>query len=152
MDHSPQSIIEELLEIYSMTKDLKDQEILHSHSNQLKICFQRLDHLAALDVNDQLVQEIICKLGYNSALEAIVRFRNLYSLKLETEKANSILSSRDPWAVLKKFAHFLNYTQLARTEYQGAGLKPGDNVMFLGSGQSRTLKKSAGETEAFWSD
>jgi hypothetical protein len=117
-----------------MTKDLKDQEILLSHSNHLKTFFQRLDYLAALDVDDRLVEEIVCKLGYNPALEAIVRFRNLYSLRLEIEMANSILDSRDSWAVLKNFTHFSNYTQLARTECQGAELKPGDNVIFLGSG------------------
>lgn len=134
MDHSRESIINELWQIYSMTRDIKDKEILHRHSNHLKTFFQRLDYLAALDVDDRLVQEIVYKLGYNPALEAIVRFRNLYSLRLEIENANSILASRAPWEVLKKFTHFSNYTQLARTECQGAELKPGDNVVFLGSG------------------
>ncbi|MGB7002357.1 MAG: hypothetical protein WBE22_10220 [Halobacteriota archaeon] len=103
MDHSRQPIINELGRIYSMTKDLKDQEILLSHSNHLKTFFQRLDYLAALDVDDRLVEEIVCKLGYNPALEAIVRFRNLYSLRLEIEMANSILDSMDSWAVLKNW-------------------------------------------------
>lgn len=134
MDHSRQPIINELGRIYSMTREFKDQEILHSHSNHLKNFFQRLDYLAALDVDDRLVEEVVCKLGYNPVLEAIVRFRNVYSLRLELENANAILASRAPWEVLKKFTHFSNYTQLARTESQGAELKPGDKVVFLGSG------------------
>ena len=134
MSHSQQSITKELLRIYLVTKDLTDQEILHNNSNHLNTYFQRLDYLAALDVDDQSVQEIVCKLGYNPALEAIVRFRNLYSLRLEIEKAKSILDSKAPWAVLKKFTHFYNYTQLARAENQGSELKPGDKVVFLGSG------------------
>jgi Nicotianamine synthase protein len=134
IDHSAKSILEELLKIYSSTKDLKDQEILYSPSNHLAIAFQSLDYLAALDIDDQLAQEMICKFERNSVLEAIVRFRNLYSLRLEIEKANSILASRDPLEVLKNFTHFSNYLQLAQTEYQGSGLNPGDSVVFLGSG------------------
>jgi hypothetical protein len=134
MDHSPRAIVEELGRIYTVSRDLNDQEIRHSNSNHLKTYFQRLDYLAALEVDDELVREIVRKFGYNSALEAIVRFRNLYSLRLEIEMAQSLRGSRDPWAVLKNFTHFSNYLQLARTEYQGSGLKAGDKVLFLGSG------------------
>ena len=69
-------IVVELLNIYSTTKDLKDQDILHSTSNHLGTIFQRLDYLAALDIDDQLAQETICNPEYNLILEAIVRFRN----------------------------------------------------------------------------
>ena len=124
----------ELLNIDSSTKDLKDQDILHSTSNHLGTYFHRLDYLAAMDIDDQLAQETICDPEYNSVIEAIVRFRNLYSLKLEIENAKAILASEDPWDVLKNFAHFSNYLQLAATEYQGSGLNPGDTVVFLGSG------------------
>jgi len=127
-------IMAELLNIDSTTKDLKDQDILHSTSNHLGTYFHRLDYLAALDIDDQLAQETICDPEYNSVIEAIVRFRNLYSLKLEIENAKAILASEDPWEVLKNFTHFSNYLQLATTEYQGSGLNPGDTVVFLGSG------------------
>lgn len=126
--------MEELLEIYSATKNLEDYEILSSQSNHLRNCFQMLDNLAALNIDDQLAQEIVYELDSNSILKAIVKFRNLYSLKLEIEKAHSVLASSAPWEVLKNFTHFTNYLQLALTEYQGSGLKPGDTVVFLGSG------------------
>lgn len=138
MNHSPQAIIKELLRIYTMTRDLKDEEILHSRSNQLKTFFYRLDYLAALDMNDQLAEEeVVGKLGqppHNSVLASIVRFRNLYSLRLEIAEANSILASSEPWELLKKYTYFANYIQLARTEFRGARLKPGDRVVFLGCG------------------
>ncbi len=127
-------IIAELLQIYSDTRDLKDHEILHSNSNHLKAYFERLDYLAAQDVKDHLVRDILGKPGYESVLKAIVRFRNVYSLRLELENANAILANGDSWGVLKKFTHYSNYTQLARTEYQGSELKPGDTVAFIGSG------------------
>ena len=142
--HSPQAIIAELLRIYEATKNLTAREILNSRSNHLKTFFYRLDELAALEVDDQSVQEeVVGKLGelgqlgepaQNSVLAAVVRFRNLYSLRLEIAEAERVLASREPWELLKNFAYFPNYIQLARTEFQGAGLKPGDRVLFLGSG------------------
>ncbi|MCD4767880.1 MAG: methyltransferase [Methanosarcinales archaeon] len=133
-EQSIKIIIAELLNINSNTKDLKDQDILHSTSNHLGTYFHRLDYLAAMDIDDQLAEETICDPEYNSVLEAIVRFRNLYSLRLEIENAKAILASEDPWEVLKNFTHFPNYLQLAQTEYHGSELKPGDTVIFLGSG------------------
>jgi precorrin-6B methylase 2 len=127
-------IMAELLNIYSSTKELSEQDILHSNSNHLGTYFHRLDYLAAMDIDDQLAQETICDPEYNSVLESIVRFRNLYSLKLEIENAKAILASEYPWEVLQHFTHFSNYLQLAKTEYQGSGLKPGDTVIFLGCG------------------
>ncbi|MGP8323316.1 MAG: nicotianamine synthase family protein [Methanosarcinaceae archaeon] len=124
----------ELLSINSITKDLKDQDILQSTSNHLGTNFHRLDSLAALDIDDQLVEETICDPEYNSLIKDIVRFRYLYSLKLEIENAKSILSSENPWDVLHNFTHYHNYIQLSDTEFQESELKSGDTVVFLGSG------------------
>ncbi len=132
MDNSRELIINELLQIYSVTKDLDDQTIMYSRSNILRTFFQRLDYLAALDVDELLVEEIVYELG--PIIDAIVRFRNLYSLRLELENARSILASRAPWLVLEEFAHFSNYCRLAQIEYRGAGLKPGNTVVFIGAG------------------
>ncbi len=134
MDHSSESIIKELSTMYSVTKDIEDQEILRGPSNRLKTFFRRLDHLAALDLDDKSAEEILSAPEFDSAIESIVRFRNLYSLRLETENANAILDSEDPWGALKRFIHFSNYLQLALTEYQGSGLEPGDSIVFIGSG------------------
>ncbi len=134
MDRSSESIIKELSTMYSVTRDIKDQEILHSPSNRLKTFFRRLDYLAALDLDDKSADEILSAPEFDSALESIVRFRNLYSLRLETENVNSIRDSEDPWDALKRFTHFSNYLQLALTEYQGSGLEPGDGIVFIGSG------------------
>ena len=133
-NYSNRLIIEELEKIYSSTKGLNDQEIIQDHSDNFEPFFQRLDYLSALEIDDRFAQDIVCKLKPDCALESIVRFRNLYSLRLETENAYSILESSKPWEVLEKFTHYSNYVQLAQSEYQGSGLKPGDCVVFLGSG------------------
>lgn len=134
MNQTTTEIDNEILNIYSLTRDLKDREILYSQSDHLMDFFNRLDYLATLDIDDQHVHRMIGSSQKGTMLKSIVRFRNLYSLRLEIENANSILDSCDPWDVLRGFTHFTNYLQLARTEYQGSALKQGDCVVFLGSG------------------
>jgi hypothetical protein len=127
-------IIEEIFEISSSIKYLTDEDILRDPSNHLRTIFQRLDHLIALKIYDEPAQAIICDSVFNLAFGAIARFRSLYTAKLEIEHAHSILGSRDPWEMLTNFNYISNYLKLAQTESQGAGLKRGDTVVFLGSG------------------
>jgi len=129
-----EKIIEEIFEISSSIKDLTDEDILRDTSNHLRTIFQRLDHLIALKIYDEPAQAILCDSVFNLAFGAIARFRSLYTAKLEIEHAHSILESRDPWEMLTNFNYISNYLKLARTEFQGAGLKRGDSVVFLGSG------------------
>ncbi|MGB3458172.1 MAG: nicotianamine synthase family protein [Halobacteriota archaeon] len=127
-------ITEEIMEIYSSLKGLKDDERYQDPSNHLKTVFQRLDYLIAQDIDDESAEAILSNSEFNSALDAIIRFRSMYTAKLEIEHAKSILKSSDSWESLKNFAYLPNYLQLAQTEYLGAGLSPGDCVLFLGSG------------------
>lgn len=129
-----EKIIEEIFEIYSSIKDLKDEEILQDQSNYLRTVFQRLDHLITLNKYDKSAEAILCDSVFDSAFDAISRFRSLYTAKLEIEHAHSILKSIDPWEMLINFTYISNYLKLSRTEFQGARLKPGDSVVFLGSG------------------
>ena len=127
-------ITEEIMDIYSSLKGLKDDEIYQDPSNHLKTVFQRLDYLIAQDIDDESAEAILSNSEFNSALDVIIRFRSMYTAKLEIEHAMSILKSSDSWESLKNFAYLPNYLQLAQTEYQGAGLRPGDCILFLGSG------------------
>ena len=129
-----EKIIGDIFEIYSSIKDLKDEEILQDPSNHLRTIFQRLDHLIALNIYDKSAEAILYDSVFNLAFDAITRFRSLYTAKLEIEHAHSILESRDPWEMLTNFNYISNYLKLSLTEFQGARLKPGDNVVFLGSG------------------
>ena len=127
-------IIGEIREIYSAIKGLKDKEIYRDHSNHLTTVFQRLEYLIAQDISDKRAEELLSNSEFDSAFDVITLFRSMYMAKLEIEHAKTILKSRDPWETLKKFVHRPNYLQLARTEYQGSGIKPGERVLFLGSG------------------
>lgn len=127
-------LIAEFRQIYAQVKNLGESQILESPSSELYATFKRLDELAALDVDEKSIETILKIPDFDSLIAAISCFRFLYNLKLETEKAKGLLESSNPWETLRNFAFYLNYLQLARTEYMGSGLKPGDYVLFLGSG------------------
>lgn len=133
-DHFAESITEEIVEIHHSIKDFVDREIYQDPSGHLKAVFQQLDYLIALDIDDKSAEDILSNSRFNSAFDAISTFRSQYTAELEIEQANSILKSGDPWKTLTDFTYLPNYIQLARTECRGAGLKPGDTVLFLGSG------------------
>jgi hypothetical protein len=133
-DHFAESITEEIMEIHHSIKDFVDREIYQDPSGHLKAVFRQLDHLIALDVDKGSAEDIMSNSRFNSAFDAITTFRSQYTAELEAEQANSILQSGDPWKTLTDFTYLPNYIQLAQTECRGAGLKPGDTVLFLGSG------------------
>lgn len=127
-------LIDEFRRIYSRVKGLEDAEVMGSPSPELYTVFKRLDELAALDVDEKFIYEILKSPDLDSLIAEISRFRFLYNLRLENEKAKSLLESSSIWETLRNFTFYPNYLQLARTEYTGSGLKSGDCVLFLGSG------------------
>ncbi len=133
-DHFAESITEEIVAIHHSIKDFVDREIYQDPTGYLKDVFQQLDYLIALDVDDRSAEDILSNSRFNSAFDAISTFRSRYTAELEAEQAESILKSKDPWNTLTDFTYLPNYIQLARTECRGAGLKPGNTVLFLGSG------------------
>ena len=133
-DHFAESITEEIVEIHHSIKDFVDREIYQDPTGNLKAVFQRLDYLIALNIDNRSAEDILSNSVFNSAFNNISTFRSQYTAELEAEQANSILKSSDPWKALTDFTYLPNYIQLARTESRGAGLKPGNTVLFLGSG------------------
>jgi len=132
--YAAESVTEEIVEIYSVIQSIKAEESYQNLSNNLNTVFQRLDYLIAQDICDKRAEEFIYNPGFDSAFDAISSFRSLYTAAIEVEHAKAIIKSGDPWKTLKNFAYMPNYLQLAKTEYQGSQLKPGDLVLFLGSG------------------
>jgi hypothetical protein len=127
-------LIAEFRQIYAQINDLGETELMENSSPGLYSVFKRLDKLAALDVDEKSIEVILESHGFDSLMAEISRFRFLYNLKLETEKAKRLLKSSNPWETLQNFTFYPNYLQLSRTEYTGSGLKPKDCVLFLGSG------------------
>ena len=127
-------LITEFSQIYAQVKDLKETDILDNSSPELYAVFKRLDELVSLDIDEQSIEVLFESPDFNILIAEISRFRFLYNLKLEIEKAKSLLESSNPWQTLHNFTFYPNYLQLASTEYTGSGLKPKDCVLFLGSG------------------
>ena len=134
LELSQEYIIEEILGLHRDIRDLSDEEILYGPSDQNGELFRKLDALITLEMDDKTAQEILQKKELEPVFTDIIRFRNLYTVKLETEHANEVLANESPWDVLEQFPFYGNYLKLVRTEYEGLGLKPGDTVAFLGSG------------------
>ncbi|MGP8336880.1 MAG: nicotianamine synthase family protein [Methanosarcinaceae archaeon] len=129
-----EKLIEDIFDIYLSIKDLNDKEVLQDSSNHLRTIFQRLDRLISINIDGKSAETILFDSSFNLAFDAITRFRSLYTAKLEIEHAHSILESKYPMEMFKNFNYISNYLKLSRTEFQGAGLKPGDSIVFLGSG------------------
>ncbi|MCC4768691.1 methyltransferase [Methanosarcina sp. DH2] len=127
-------ILGEIFDLYEKIKDLPEKEILYGSSDQYGSFFQRLNSLVMLDPGDNAVQELLNNRELEPIFISIYRFRNLYTVRLETEHANEILAGKSPWKVLEGFPFYGNYLKLVRTEYEGLGLKQGDRILFLGSG------------------
>ncbi len=124
----------ELLDIYDAIRDLNEEEILRAHPGIMDPPFRRLDQLAAMEIDDGVLEKLLAAPELKPSLVAISRLRNTYGLRLEIEQAHALLASSDPWETLEEFTFHENYQRLAAMEQQGAGLKSGDRIIFLGSG------------------
>jgi len=129
-----ESIVGEILSLYREIRSLSEKEILYGSSDHSARMFQKLDSLITLDLGSNVVFNLLSKQELEPIFAHINRFRNLYTVRLETEYANEIIASKLPWNVLEEFPFYRNYLMLVRTEYEGLGLKPGNRVYFLGSG------------------
>ncbi|MBL0732592.1 MAG: hypothetical protein JJW03_07065 [Desulfosarcina sp.] len=127
-------IKDEFLDIYSCICNLTDKEILHQPADDFRLHFEKLSRLAAIDVNDQNVAEILCDKKLQPVIKHISYLKKIYGLKMEIEFVQSIIDAPDPWRLLKSFKFYPNYLELARMEYKGGDLKPNDSVVFIGSG------------------
>lgn len=123
-----------LMEVYASIRDMSDDEIFSSRSENLEEAFRRLDVLAAEEVEERVVERLIGDPRLREAREVISRLRSVYSLRLEVEAARSILDDPDPWNALRSFKFYPNYLIIAEAEMRGASLESGDIVAFIGSG------------------
>ena len=128
------SIKNEFFDIYASIQDLSDHDILNGPDHSFRHYFERLHHLLALDINDHAVNEMLCDRQFRLATQHIAHLKTINGLRMEIKEARAIITSPDPLALLRHFQFYPNYIKLAQMEYQGADLKPGDRVVFLGSG------------------
>ena len=91
-------------------------------------------HSIVQKIDDHLADELLCDRQLRPITKRISRLKTLNGLRMEIRFAQSIIAAPDPWTVLRDFVYYPNYLRLADMEYRGAELKPGDRVVFLGSG------------------
>jgi hypothetical protein len=70
----------------------------------------------------------------NDALKTIRRFYVDFGVKIETENAQAILNSDDPWHTLESFHFYNRYQGLIRNESQLVRFTPDQKFVFIGSG------------------
>jgi hypothetical protein len=129
-----ESIKNEFLNIYTAIRDLTDDEILNGPEDISRSHFERLQHLIARDVEDHLADELLYDREFRSITKHISHLKTLNGLRMEIKFAQSIIAAPNPWIAVQGFIYYPNYLRLADMEYRGAELKPGDRVVFLGSG------------------
>jgi hypothetical protein len=129
-----EAFLKEILDLYKDIRKLSDEETLSSSSDKSKKLFLKLDALITQDLDSCVVSILLNKQELEPIFVNLNRFRNLYTVKLETGYAKEVLASQSPWGVLEEFPFYKNYLRLVRTEYEGFGLKAGDRIFFLGSG------------------
>lgn len=129
-----EDIKNQLLTIYDACRDLTETQILDNVQDVFLPHTESLNRLATLDVDDDQVDALVADRSLQPAIEHIARLKRIHGLRLERQRARTIIDSPDPWEILKGFIYYPNYLQLAQMESEGADLKSDDRVVFLGSG------------------
>ena len=133
-ENSLDTIRNKFLNIYAAIRDLSDVEILNGPDDIFRHHFERLNRLAAIDVNDFLADKIFFDLELQPVIKLISHLKRINGLRMEIEFARSIIADPDPWTLMENFVYYPNYLELAKMEYEGGNLKRGNRVVFLGSG------------------
>lgn len=122
------------LDIHAALAHVTPRGLLEATHENIYHCFNRLDRLAALDIDDSQAEVLRRDPELASVLEHISRSKRANGLRLEVQNAKTVINAPSPWDTVKQFIYYPNYLALARMEYTGANLCPGDRVVFLGSG------------------
>ncbi|MFH2057974.1 MAG: nicotianamine synthase family protein [Pseudomonadota bacterium] len=128
------SIKNEFLDIYAAIQDLSEFEILNNPEGIFQSHFERLQRLIAMDIDNLAADEMLCDQRFQSITKYIAHLKTINGLRMEIRQARAVIADPDPWSLLKRFQFYPNYLKLAQMEYKGGKLKPGDRVVFLGSG------------------
>ena len=131
---TPDQIKKEFLDIYDTVAPITVQDILDGTHEAAYPCFDRLDQMAALKMDDAAAESLRTDAELSCVLAHISGLKRANGLRMEIRNAKRVINSADPWETVKQFVYYPNYLELARMEYTGGGLGPGDRVAFLGSG------------------
>ncbi len=131
---TPASIKNGFMNIYSVIRNLPDDEIFNTPEAVLHPHFEKLNRLGVMKIDDNEAQNLLCSEDFKPVIKKISHMKRTYGLRMEIKSARSIILSPDPWKAIKDFTFFPNYIELAHMEYKGGNLKSENRVVFLGSG------------------
>jgi len=134
MNISYETIRSELFRMDALMKDLTTDDIARAPDRIYRSHLAQLNRLAATPVPDGVGEQLISDQSLTPVVRRLARKRRLIGSKLEIQSAQAVISHPDPWSQIEAFTYYPNYLSLARMEVDGGGLKPGDRVIFLGSG------------------
>ena len=132
--NSFEEIKAQLLTIFERCRDISTRQILDDPEDVFYGQMEALNRLATLNVDDGQVDALVADESLQPAIAKIAAFKQVHGLRLERARARDIIDSGAPWETLKGFVYYPNYLQLAEMEVNGAELRAGDRVVFLGSG------------------
>lgn len=124
----------ELNDIYSAVVNLSDEDILYGSNDLFRPYLDRLNSIAAMDVEDSYAEVLLKDTDFKKIVSRISHVKRLNSMRIEIECARSLIGLENPWEKIVNFYYYENYLKLARMEYEGANLKTKNRVVFLGSG------------------
>ena len=128
------TIKNQILSIFRSCHDLSEKQILDFEDDIFRPYVEKLNQLAALEVEDHEADVLISDRELQPAIQKIARLKRVHGLRVEREQAQAIIHNAAPWETLKGFLYYPNYLQLAEMEFHGADLNRNDHVVFLGSG------------------
>ncbi|MDH4317148.1 MAG: hypothetical protein OEV64_02045 [Desulfobulbaceae bacterium] len=124
----------ELDNIFQSLVNLSDNDILYGSNDLFRPHLDKLNILAAIDLDDSSIDELFNDSDLKIVISRISHVKRLNSMRIEIDCARSIIESDDPWSMIMSFYYYKNYLNLARMESEGAGLQANNKVIFLGSG------------------
>ena len=128
------NIKNKFFDIYSAICDFTDNEIMHGPVELFRSHFERLNMIAAIDVDDCAVQIMIRDRKFRPVIKHIAHLKRGFGLRMEIDAARSIIKSVDSWSLIKNFMFYPNYVELAHMEKKGANFDNKDRIAFIGSG------------------
>ncbi len=134
MNDAYENLRSELIRTDALLNDLTTDEIDQTPDRVYRSHLAHLNALAAAPVPDEVIEQLNSDQDLEPVVRRIARIRRSIGSKLEKQSAQTLTSDRDPWSRIKAFTYYPNYLSLARMESEGGRLKPGDRVIFLGSG------------------
>lgn len=131
----PNSSKAEFLSIFNKISHLSKEDILFGAGEEYKSELELLQGFARRKVDENaLAQKSQTDPDLVMRMRKVTEIMYFANLRNEMNVANRIANSSDPFGILSSLSYYEAYKSTVATEFEGSNLRPGDRVLFLGSG------------------